>query len=577
MIVEQPIRYEDIFASRAASLGELRGNLERLPKIELILRVAQINLLITRFGHDKNFADEAMKRFCSPEQRRKIAKAASRYRGSADYPSSICLFHRGQLLELLRWSVLFASDVEPSINSFSGQDRFLRAALLAGKFFHERTQPTLSFKTHRTDEDRLSALIELAASGAWDEPNEDNIQRMSRAWYVLYDRLLNRKPDYRTEFENQVGMSAKEYYQTALSMVLQLRKARDPSIEIDDFADSRQPSLQLFLTSESQTVTNYRDSLAGHADQIEQNVNSEIGTLRTKCIFQIGEDNYLVPDVTLLTDRVVKGPVFSLSKRFGTSVFSEFGYVFEDYVLDELEHVLQPEKSTTLVSAADKDVQIIRRPMAMDGNSRVELCDGAILIGQHLFLVEAKNCLIRDSIVMGNSAEMYLEALRSKYGVSEADNKGLGQLGSSIQKVLKGSRKPLDQILCPEHWNCIYPLLIVNDEQLGSGDHQWFLSREFEKQLSTPRSGSGYDLYGKRIKPLTVLTPQSLIWLEMFCRYMTLHSILDKYIFNFDFERPIPFQSHLGTLMSNNLPRRHVRSGVIPEPVVEVLNEVGWD
>jgi hypothetical protein len=160
-------------------------------------------------------------------------------------------------------------------------------------------------------------------------------------------------------------------------------------------------------------------------------------------------------------------------------------------------------------------------------------------------VVESKASWLTDSVLWERDASKYLQLLRQKYGVTQNDIKGVGQLAKSILKLFKGKDCiPEDGSLL--HCNSIYPILAVYDDYLGAGDHAAFFAKEFYCYLCSQTDGipQNFEIGTRTVHPLIVMGVSAIEVLEIISRRRSVLRVLDEY-YDKICEHPGPFENHL--------------------------------
>jgi len=210
------------------------------------------------------------------------------------------------------------------------------------------------------------------------------------------------------------------------------------------------------------------------------------------------------------------------SKNGGrTEIFGKFGDAFEMYARDIFKIMYPDTRPRFTYDLRGKD---------LDGRE-VQLADGCLDDATDLALFEMKAVWVRDTVILDEDHDKYLQHLRQRYGVGGGGErpKGIGQLARTISNIVSETWIPVGHNFEKVKW--VYPVLLVHDSLLDTPVHVSFLASEFQEALrpneilrdGTMKKG------GFRVAPLTVMAIDLLESLETSIEHFRLVDLLRDY------------------------------------------------
>jgi len=161
----------------------------------------------------------------------------------------------------------------------------------------------------------------------------------------------------------------------------------------------------------------------------------------------------------------------------------------------------------------------------------IQLADACLNDVIDLTLLEMKAVWIRDTVILDDNHERYLDHLCERYGIGAAGDRprGIGQLAKTISSLASKAWIPIDQDF--GQVKMIYPVLLVYDVLIDTPVHTSFLASEFRNALEPDATlQDGTMRKGRfRIAPLTIMTIELLESLETSLKHFRLVGLLRDY------------------------------------------------
>jgi len=509
---------EEVFPGTTADERTLVSILETLDRDDTLFMAARLNTIISGPGDFdvQPRQQQALSTMCSTAQIDRVNAFARRHK-AAGVPA---VFFRGQLLELMRWTVRHAKCLRGDGATYVSpecREHFFKAALIAGSLWGQRVYRGKLTADAPVDEARLKALGALR-KGA----EEGNLAphlgiAIGRGLKLFTDYLPRHLPEFEDQFRAATGLSVGQYLGcvTALCIYTQQRHKDGP----------------LFITHTVAAVTAYKDIyptlFALESQSPEQLATSfwrdfdKVGykVLRERPIMVTADGRAMILDPTFFIERISVGALFHVvkgrSRAESLRIFSAFGDAFEEYVADTLRRMYP--RRTGLVD------QLLFNAKGCDAQGKRFEIDATQFGVSDAVLIETKAVFLREDAIMSENPEDFVAALRKSYGASRKDkerDKGVAQLARSIGAIVCGE-------WTGEHGEfadlpMIYPVLVAHDTRLDAPALGHFLENEFRALL-------GPVPQGKQVAPLTVMTIQDLENLEKSIDNFSLANLLADY------------------------------------------------
>jgi hypothetical protein len=521
----------EIFPDIESDLPTLECLLRGLSRTETLLRCAKLNCVISdpevehmakqQFGLDQ---------FLTPEEIERVNNIA---RGNEDGAQGVTVFFRGQLLELIRWAILYCSDHTDDGRTFEDPEvrrRFAKATVVAGDIFSKRVFGDRFSHDDGIDAARRRSLgaIRKAIEGTLQTP--ELAKSLGRGWTFFTDCLPEYNRSFNSDFQSSTGLSIEDYFICLAVMITSFLKPKvgtdffDPTTigRSTPFADI----LHRYVDLESQTKDELRRALWPNSDSsggVADIPDYDYKPLRQKPILRLVDDRAIILDPIFFYERASVGPLFHLPETKRSQAIADFGKAFEAYSCDMVGRMF-PDIS----QATDKRF----RPniITTDREGKELQIDGCLNDVLEIVLFEIKSGFIPEDSILSASYENYLDQIRKRY-VSNQNNKGVGagQLARAINgladKKWLGSHKEFCKA------RLVYPVLLVHDQLLDAPVHGHHLALEFKELLSPDNELPSGELVKAhlRIAPLIIMTVDDLENFEVSIEHFAFRDLLSAY------------------------------------------------
>lgn len=483
--------------------------------------------------------DFALNRFLTKSEINAVNNFAKSYGGA----ENVLVFFRGQLLELIRWIVLYCNDQSSDGITFEDtlvRTRFAQAALIAGDLWAKRV-----FGSRFTLKDGLD-IGRRRALGAIRKSIEDTSlspyiqQSLGRGWTIFHDYFQCSYPNFENEFNSATGLSVEQYYICLASMIVNFMDPKKNegifnTKTLGEFTPYH-TIFQKYVNLESQTDSELRNSLWGA--RVAEACKGEIDApyydyrpLREKPIFRAEDGRAIILDPIMFSERVSVGPLFYLLQNKASKpndIFSAFGIAYENYANDILRHMFSESQNTLLSTRLQCNIE------GKDRTGKTFEIDSCLNNVNEIVLFEMKAGWLSEETILSDDYESYLHCLLKKYGTAKGDSrdrdvKGMGQLARTINliasKEWSGHNDEFSEV------ERIYPVLVVHDVRLSAPIYGNYFAKEFENYLSPDAIlPSGELMKGKlRVTPLIILTIEDLENLETSVEHFSLCDLFRDY------------------------------------------------
>ncbi len=534
------IPVSEIFPNVCNDFDAFKSLLSEISLTDALFWCARLNLIVTNPLENNHIKRQqtAIDLFLTDAEINAINKFALA-NGDA---TKITVFFRGQLLELLRWILLYCHNHPNDGKTFeepNTRKKFVQAALIASDFWSQRVYGDRFSLNGEIDTARERALGAIRKAIEDTELCPELTRSFGRGWTIFMDYFRKQYNSLDSEFRSSVGLSIEDYFKCLLIITVHFANPKSNNTGIFNprtFADSTclKDIFQKYIAYESQTVDELRDSLwgtTGKTEEIELPYNYL--PLREKPILCSKDNRAIILDPIFYNEKASIGPLFILTKNKTNSqaneIFGAFGKAFEDYASDILNRMF-PD--------IDGNKQLFCN-LKKEGLNRKELeMDACIIKHRDLILIETKAVWIREDKILNEDSQRYLEHLREKYGVIEQCNtgtrkvKGVGQLARIANNIVCDQF----QIKNPEFNQVatIYPILLVYDAFLDAPVYGQFLASEFESLFQPDQKKDSGELIKNKltVHPLVVLTIEDLENLEFSINHFELQDLLSDYSIN---------------------------------------------
>jgi hypothetical protein len=468
----------EVFPDTKSDFEIFKSLLGNLSRTDSLFWCARINLIISDPEVDDIKKQNAgLGQFFTTEEIKRVNEYARKNGGA----QKITVFFRGQILELIRWIVLYCKDFPNDGTTFEDLEirrNFAKAILIAGDIWAKRV-----FGENRFSLDGGMTVARKRALGAIRKSIEATsrtpflLKSIGRGWALFSKFFPRHNASFNDEFQKTTQLSVEEYYTcvTAIAINYMNPKTNSGLFNMNELI-SRPfygDIVKKYLNLESQSADELKVALWGDTTTDSENlITSDFNYLpiREKPIFYSGDGRAIILDPIFFSEKLTIGPMFLLSKEKREGAFTDFGNAFENYVCDILKRMF-PD----LPKATNKRINC-NTFCEIGGKIEFEI-DACLNDVTEVVLFETKTGLIREDKILVDDYELYVKHIREKYVQTQNDNKGIGQL-AKIVKFL-ASRKWLGENQEFSRAKKVYPVIVVHDPLLSAPVYGEFFASEF--------------------------------------------------------------------------------------------------
>lgn len=529
------VPYQAVFSDGSATFDHFKRIVKSLSRTDALFWCARLNLILGDPNLDSRTKQQHfLDMFFTPQQIGSLNRFVDGH-GGADH---VVVVHRGTVLELIRWICLLCSDNPADGDTFDQphvRETFARALLMANDFWGQRVYGIFPFKGTSIDERREDALAPIRHSMSETRYHIRLFDAVARG-SMLFGQIFPRyHGSFCFEFHENTGLSIDEYYRCLCMLMAHCLNSdtksgiggkEQPGIftlkNISDPAPHLEELFRKFLNGLSITPEELATALWSdeRKEPAEFNGNYSLRPLRQRPVLRAKDGRMIILDPVCFIEKASVGPLFHiLTEANQNNLFSEFGYAFEAYVDNILQHIY-PDPGPYLAKRLFSNVREVRNP---DG---IQVADFVVDNVSDIIVIEAKAVWIQDAKISDHNA--FVKHLRIRYG-GEGTLKGYKQLARNVGKISMREWHPVGiDLTKAKH---IFPVLLVHDSLLDAPVFGHFLAKEFGYSLE-PESidmGSWMVKGDFRVAPLIVMTIDDLECLDSSLNNFTLASLLRAY------------------------------------------------
>jgi len=534
------IPVSEVFPNVQSSFATFKSLLQELSCTDTLFWCARINLIITNPIENGHISRQqvAIDKFLTKSEIEAVNQFAMAHGGA----NRVTVFFRGQLLELMRWALLYCRNHPNDGKTFEDPNTrrmFVQAALIASDLWSKwvygnRFSLEGGIKIAR---ERSLGAIRKAIEGT--SLCAELTRSFGRGWTIFMDYFRKQYGLLASEFQSKAGLSIEDYFKCLLIITVHFANPKSNNTGIFNattFADSTplKDVFQKYITFESQSIDEFKNALWGSGtDKLEMQDEMEYDylSMREKPILRAEDNRAIILDPIFYSEKASIGPLFVLTKNKtrgkANEVFSAFGKAFENYACGILNKMFPDINGSK---------QLFCNLKKKDLNGRELEIDACINKDRELIIFEIKAVWIREDKILNENHEAYLQHLREKYGVVRQQGnskdqkiKGVGQLAKILNNIFlkefQEENKEFSEIVT------IYPVLLVYDSFLTAPVYGNFLASEFEKLIEPhQKTDSGELIKGRfRVRPLIIITIEDLENLELSVQHFSFFDLLSDY------------------------------------------------
>lgn len=530
--------YGAVFSDGAATFDYFKQVLKSLSRTDTLFWCARLNLILSDTKMDQKTKQEYYLDCFFTTQQIQVLNNFVIEHGGADH---VVVIHRGALLELIRWVCLLCSDHTDDGETFNKPDNreaFARVLLIASELWSNRVYGNSAFEGTSLDEKRMNALALIRHSMVETRCQTRQFEIIARGAKLFGEIIPKHYSPFLAEFHKSAGLSIDEYY-LCLCMVMThytnsgvksgIGGKKESGIftmeRIRDSAPHMETIFEKFFNLLSITSEELKSAFwpVLQEEPTEFNCKYNLKTLRERPILRSEDGRMIILDPVCFLEKAIVGPLFHvLSRANQNRLFTSFGYAFEDYVENILQHVF-PDPGAHLTRRLYPDVREVK-----DGG--IQVADFIVDNVSEIVVIETKAVWIQDDKMSHDDPKVFVEHLRAKYGgEGSSSKKGYRQLARSVSNISIQEWQPAGIDLT--RTKRVFPVLLVHDDLLDAPVSGHFLAEEFKKDLQPDSlEAGGWMIKGRfHVAPLIVITIDDMEYLESPLTTFTLVDLLNAY------------------------------------------------
>lgn len=541
------IPVSEVFPGTQSDIVTLKSLLDDLSLTDSLFWCARLNNALSLPSEKTDHVSRqrfGLHQFFSKTELDAVDQFVQKHRGD---PEKVTIFFRGQILELLRWIVLFCKDKPGDGNTFEDievRKKFGTAALIASDLWANRVFGRRFSLIDGVEIARKRALGTIRKSIESFSSPPDMSKVLGRGWALFGEYYHKHLSTFEDDFQESYGISIEKYY---VCLAAFLTNYFNPSLEkigplIFNSNTIGQNTFyknefKIFISKESQYAEEIRESLWGDAgtknNSFKETHFYDTKSLRKKPVFRAKDGRAIILDPYFFCEKATIGPLFHIleldrNKKKGNEVFSAFGKAFEEYACDTLKRMFPDISNQT-----PKHLECNLKIKISKSKNYLEI-DALINDQVDIILFEIKAVLLKEDVILTDDYETYISHLREKYSLSEKDDhkisiKGIAQIARSVSII--ASKTKLENAGHFDKAKVIYPVLLVHDPLLGAPVYGKFFADEFKTILKPDLTNRAGELIKNdvRIKPLILMTIEDLENLETSIEHFGFKKLLEDY------------------------------------------------
>jgi hypothetical protein len=511
------IRYSDLFDQKL-SLAVLKKELRRFKLSDLIVRLAQINILLAReewAGDDKGMADLQgflVANFIEDE----ILEGRLKPRFGQYLRDERPIFTRQQMLALMRLSALVCSEtgrVIPNAKEAGGY-ALGRCCLIMNDHLISRKEEQA---IHSGAIPKQQKHLGLQMGSVVELYNPSNLLHAMVRSEIMFSDILKSKPvkekvqrelrgfDLAQAFRDSTKLTLEQYQELVFTTVgSYYGRHRDELIRNPDLfvihrskyinnTLIRQQDFDRYLALDSIKLSDLPTRIREQRPALP---HLDFAVFRERPLLELDGGHLICIDPSFLIEKLGAGLHWTIlnslkKKEDRDRAFAALGYLFEFYV-DRIMQQIYPPASGLFMSF----------PKFEGGE---EAFDGIVCLGSHLIVMEYKGGFLKQEAKYSGKIKAFEKDLDSKFGIGR--RAGVYQLVSKIERLFHREPDRRDQIpgFPVDQVTKVTPLLVVREPFLRTPFMNWMLNNRFKRLLRKRKVTNRIE-----IAPLTVIDIDSL-------------------------------------------------------------------
>ena len=456
--------------------------------------------------------------------------AATRVRliaGYWRYPQRL-VFHRRQILLIAKLAIRYCSGNGLDARQVGG--RFGAILLKANDQFHYGLLPPTATTQVATREDLAKIVTEMIAVGESGSQHIGNLFTRSHLMLTRFTKELSADPDFVDvvgEHQQSTGLTLDEFealilgvharFGESLVQKLYTEPGALPLKEVN-FASTAVPydKVKRFLDS----VSSSPGEIASELRARDNGPNDFTAFRKAPLVQQLYNPHlttawfgFLMMDNLFFLDKVQTGPYWNANNLHSRKLHRFWGAVFERYVNELLTRSCRGTAATFIPDP---------RPA---GNPNIQLCDGIVVFGNSIVLMEYKSSMFRADTKYSGDHRALAKEIENKLVFDHDANKrkGVSQLAEAITKLFTPDNSMSLPGIDLEGIRRVYPYLITLDSIGGTIGISPFLDTFLEEQLKRQ------DFRQLELRPLFCSDIASLENVTGFFAALSLPEILERW------------------------------------------------
>jgi hypothetical protein len=399
------------------------------------------------------------------------------------------LFHRRQILLIAKLAILHCSG--SGLDARQSGGRFGPILLKASDQFHYGLLPPTASAHVATREDLTKVITEMLAVGESGSQHIGNLITRSHLMLTRFAHELSDDPDFvdvAGEHRQSTGLTLDEFAALILGVharfgehLVQKLYSEPGALPLKEanFTSTAVPydKVRRFLDS----VSNSPATIARELQQRDNGPNDFTAFRKSPLIQQLYNPHlttawfgFLMLDNLFFLDKVQAGPYWHANNLDPLKLRKFWGAVFERYMNELLRQ-----------SCAGTASRFLPDPR-LAGNPNIQLCDGIVVSGNSIVLMEYKSSMFRaDTKYSGDHAALGKE-IENKlvYDHEASERKGVCQLAEAVKKIFGRDGPSSLPGIDLGSITSVYLYLITLDSIGGTVGISPFLDTFLEEQLN---------------------------------------------------------------------------------------------
>lgn len=516
-------RISDVFPQMKDDFQTFKCILKELSLTDTLFWCARLNkVLSTSMDVQLKARQEfGLKQFLTPAEIGVINNFVRRHGG----PQKVIIFFRGQILELLRWVLLYCRDFPDDGTTFDKQEvrlKFVQALLISSDIWANRIFRGRFFVDNDIERSRERALPAIRKSIEATATENNLAKSLGRGWILFKDYFAKFYGSFESEFLSNTELSVDDYFICFAAIITSFMDPKLASgiFNVNELKENANygEKFAKYIQLESQTADDLKNSLWKPTEPNDISSSEEAPfydyrPLRDKPILFAQDGRAIILDPILYSEKGSVGPLFHLlgkrvTKEHANNISGAFGDALESYACDILKRMF-PYSSEMLA----KRLSCKAKGYDEEGNE-IEI-DAYLNDALELVLFEIKAAFISETTILSDNYENFSQQLRDKYSVSEGSPnsrkiKGVGQLARITKSI--AAKKWLGENNEFSNVKRVYPVLVVHDSLLTSPVYGRFFAAEFRKNIEPDSEQRNGNLIKGNLEITPVIVCQLMIW-----------------------------------------------------------------